>query len=144
MAIKRFTGKYKFLSNFYPSTISFERELYPTVEHAFQAAKTFDTVSRARIRRAPTPAKAKRLGRRVPLREGWNEARVPLMKELLRCKFEDSQLRDTLLATGDTPLEEGNNWGDRFWGVCEGQGENMLGRLLMEVREEIQQEAYRS
>jgi len=60
------------------------------------------------------------------------------METLLREKFsKDPELRAKLLNTGTSKLVEGNTWGDRFWGVCRGQGENNLGRLLMKVREEL-------
>ena len=52
--------------------------------------------------------------------------------------YQNDDLADCLVDTGDQPLIEGNTWGDRFWGVCGGTGMNHLGRLLMEVREELQ------
>ena len=59
------------------------------------------------------------------------------MRDLLRQKFAREPLRSQLLATGEAKLIEGNHWGDTFWGVCRGQGENHLGMLLMKAREEI-------
>jgi predicted NAD-dependent protein-ADP-ribosyltransferase YbiA (DUF1768 family) len=59
------------------------------------------------------------------------------MRDLLRQKFAHPELRRLLLATGDAELVEGNTWGDRFWGVCAGRGQNHLGRLLMAIRAEI-------
>ena len=62
------------------------------------------------------------------------------MKEIVRAKFEQHpELTEKLLATGDTYLEEGNTWGDRIWGTVNGQGANNLGRILMEVREELKE-----
>ncbi len=135
--ILEFKEEHEFLSNFWPSPVRFEGQLYPTVEHAFQAAKTSDPDGRRRIREARDPGKAKRLGRGVRLRKDWESAKLGIMEGLLRAKFADAALRELLLATGEARLVEGNTWGDVFWGVCRGQGKNHLGRLLMRVREEL-------
>lgn len=137
MSITSFRGPHRFLSNFYPSVVEFEGFEYPTVEHAFQAAKTLDLDYRARVRTALSPGEAKALGRAAVLRRDWDHLRVGVMRDLLWKKFSRPDLSALLLATGDVPLVEGNTWGDRYWGVCAGVGENMLGRLLMETREHI-------
>src|SRR5919199_3797753 len=129
---------YFFLSNFAESPVDFEGAVYPTVEHAFAAAKTLDPAERELIRLAPRPGDAKRLGRQVVLRPGWDDLRVEVMRRLLARKFAPgTELAARLLATGDARLVEGNTWGDRFWGVCRGQGWNQLGQLLMERREQL-------
>jgi ribA/ribD-fused uncharacterized protein len=128
---------YGFLSNFHPSTIYVEGKSYPTVEHAIQAHKTLDEKSRDLIRRAKTPGEAKKMGRAVLLREDWEQVKVDLMRDFVRKKFENPFLRPHLLATEDAELIEGNTWNDRFWGVCRGSGQNWLGKILMEIREEI-------
>lgn len=138
--IDRFDGKYAFLSNFYSSPITIRGKVYPTVEHAFQAWKTKDLVEREKIRLAATPGIAKRMGRRVQLRYDWEVIKLDLMLWLLQRKFRDSTLASMLLETGDNELVEGNYWKDTFWGVCNGIGQNHLGRLLMQVREEIRQQ----
>jgi ribA/ribD-fused uncharacterized protein len=136
--IDAFTGPYFFLSNFAESPVEFEGALYPTVEHAFAAAKTLDPTERELIRLAERPGEAKRLGRQVALRPGWDDLRVEVMRGLLARKFAPgSELAARLLATGDAQLVEGNTWGDRFWGVCRGQGRNQLGQLLMELRDQL-------
>lgn len=138
-AINRFVGEHEFLSNFFPSTVTYEGDVYETVEHAFQAAKTLSVGERRQIRNAASPGRAKRMGRQATLREGWDSMRVDVMRELLRAKFSDPELQGLLLDTGNRPLLEGNTWNDRFWGVClrTGRGQNWLGRLLMEVRDEL-------
>ena len=141
----RFENEFEFLSNFSKSEIILDGIIYPTVEHFFQAMKTKDPIRRAEIAAAPTPGKAKRLGRHVQLRSDWEEVKVDVMRQGLRLKFQDPKLRTMLLATGDKELVEGNTWHDRTWGrcICEkcgGQGENLLGQLLMELREEIRNE----
>lgn len=135
MLIDEFRGPYRFLSNFYPCIVSFEDEYYPSTEHAFQAAKTIFPDARQLIRTATSAALAKRLGRTVVLRPGWNAMRVEVMRGLLIQKFKTPDLRGKLLSTGNAQLVEGNTWGDVFWGVCNGVGENQLGKLLMQVRE---------
>ncbi len=136
--IDNFGGKYSFLSNFYPSQVEWEDDLYPTVEHAFQAAKTGDPVERAYVREADTPGKAKRRGRKVTLREDWHTYRLVVMEQLLRDKFtRHPELGKKLLATVPAQLVEGNTWKDMYWGVYKGRGQNHLGRLLMQVREDI-------
>jgi ribA/ribD-fused uncharacterized protein len=135
--IDSFSGEYRFLSNFHPSPVEMKGIVYPTVEHAFQAAKTLDSVERRRIAELDTPGKAKRAGRKVELREDWEQIKVKVMHWLVTRKFEDPQLAELLRATGDVQLIEGNYWGDRFWGVCEGQGLNWLGRVLMDVRSKL-------
>ena len=134
--IVSFSGEYRFLSNFYAMSVIFQGYRYPTVEHAYQAAKNDSPVYRERIQLAQRPGEAKRLGRMVPLREDWEEVKVRIMRNLVAQKFMDPVLRDKLRNTGRANLVEGNHWGDRFWGQCPvGNGENWLGRILMEVRD---------
>jgi len=134
--IDRFNGEYVFLSSFYPVLIVVDGVKYPTVEHAYQAAKTQDPLEKQMVARAGTPGRAKRMGRKLNLRPDWEEIKIDTMLGLVRLKFTESNLRTQLLATGDTELVEGNKWGDKFWGVCRGEGQNQLGRILMAVREE--------
>lgn len=142
MIIDCFDGEFAFLSNFYESPCEFEGVVYPTVEHAFQAAKTLDQLERQEIAAAPTPGKAKRMGRKVQLREDWELVKTDVMRECLKSKFSHPVLKMQLLATKDATLIEGTTWHDRCWGICtcpecKGAGENRLGKLLMELREEL-------
>lgn len=142
--ISSFRGPYRFLSNFWSAEVHFEGMIYPSVEHAYQAAKTLDVVERRRIAALPTPAQAKRAGRALPLRPDWESVKFTVMEACVRDKFtRDADLRAKLLATGDAYLEEGNNWGDRVWGVYQGEGENRLGRILMHVRDELRTDGRR-
>ena len=140
--IDSFSGDFAFLSNFFESPIEIEGHAYPTVEHAFQAFKTHNLVERKNIREAETPGKAKRMGRNVGLRPDWESVKIELMLAFITKKFKDPVLKQKLLETGNAELIEGNTWHDTFWGVDSntGKGKNWLGRLLMEVREEIRQE----
>jgi ribA/ribD-fused uncharacterized protein len=136
--VAQFQGEYRFLSNFWPATVEFEGITYPTAEHAYQAAKTLDPNERRRIAALPTPADAKREGRKLKLREDWETAKFEVMEQVVRYKFTHRpELRDKLLATGDALLEEGNDWGDQVWGTVNGVGENRLGKILMKVRAEL-------
>jgi ribA/ribD-fused uncharacterized protein len=132
-----FDGEFAFLSNFYPSPIFDGNIWFPTVEHYFQAAKTTSMEEYKAIAAADTPGQAKRLGRKVMLRPDWEEVKDQVMLEALRKKFSIPTLREQLLATENKYLIEGNTWGDKYWGVCEGEGLNHLGALLMRVREEL-------
>lgn len=138
--IDQFRGDYSFLSNFYLCPVKLDGVTYPSVEHAYQAAKTMDPVFRDMIRDAVKPAYAKRIGRMAPLREGWNDIRLDVMRGLVQQKFRFPSLREALLATGSAELIEGNDWGDTFWGVQRGVGENNLGLILMNVRSRLRNE----
>lgn len=138
MSISSFHGEYAFLSNFHPCKITLGGVTYASVEHAYQASKTNCPNERKRLE-GVTAGQAKRLGASLTLRPDWFSIRVAVMRGLLAQKFaRDTPLGDALKATGDQLLEEGNNWNDRFWGVCAGRGENMLGKLLMEWRTVLQ------
>ena len=135
--IETFQGAYRWLSNFWPCPVRYEGVTYPSVEHAYQAAKTTDMAARVRIAYLPRPGQAKRAGRKVALRRDWEQVKEDVMLSLLRLKFAPgSELADALSDTRQRPLVEGNRWGDRYWGVCEGEGRNRLGELLMRVRAE--------
>ena len=135
--IAEFRGTYSFLSNFYRAQVEYEGDLYPTVEHAYQAAKTLDRDRRVVIAHCGAAAVAKAHGRRVSLRPDWEAVKLDIMRTLLHAKFTlDTDLRRQLTATAPAQLVEGNWWGDTYWGVCRGVGENHLGRLLMEIRDD--------
>lgn len=133
MPITSFSGHYRFLSNFYCKDLTYQGIKYPSSENAYQASKAEDTASRAEFR-GISPGQAKRLGQRLTLRPNWEDLKVAIMLEILKIKFSDSFLEQKLRETGDAMLIEGNTWGDTFWGVCNGVGENKLGKLLMIVR----------
>lgn len=144
--IDSFTGKYAFLSNFYLGEPLVYWLVFDTAEHMFNALKTKDDSEAMWVSNAPTPAEAKRRGRQVTLKPGWDATeRFRAMRLTLGTKFlNDASLRSQLLATGDAELVEGNSWHDNVWGdcrcgrsACATPGENHLGRLLMELREDL-------
>lgn len=134
--ISEFSGAHRVLSNFYSCSIEYDGLIYGSVEAAYQAQKTTNLVLRKDYTRYG-PAQAKRAGRRVNLREDWENVKIGIMRELLRYKFrEGGPFCADLQATKPHELVEGNYWGDIVWGQCPlGIGENWLGKLLMEIRD---------
>lgn len=139
--VKEFQGEYRFLSNFWPCQIRYEGRTYPSTEHAFQAAKTVKEEEKTLIQKAKSAGEAKKLGRYVTLRKDWGSRQLAIMEEVNWIKFtSDPYLRECLLLTGDEELQEGNSWGDIFWGVSGGRGQNHLGKILMHVRARLKHE----
>ena len=137
--INRFEGVHRFLSNFYGVPIEYEGLSYPSVEHAFVAAKTLNQSERVHISHIGTAREVKAYGRKLKLRPDWEQVKLGIMEDLLRKKFAWPLLRQALIDTGDHELVEGNWWGDKFWGVDlkTNQGQNHLGMLLMKIRSEL-------
>jgi hypothetical protein len=136
MIISSFSDEFRFLSNFYPCRIKYEAIVYPSVENAYQAAKSLNLQERIEISKL-SAGKAKRRGSKLQLRVGWSDIKLRIMEDLLREKFGQRDLKALLLATGNSEIIEGNTWGDTYWGVCNGVGENKLGQLIMRIRSEL-------
>lgn len=135
MVIDNFRGKYYFLSNFYDAPVTYLGYTFKNNEAAFQGAKC---LSRIQEFCNLNPSEAKHLGRRVHLRSDWEQVKDSVMYDICRAKFtQNPNLRTLLIQTGDAELVEGNTWGDRVWGVCDGVGENRLGKILMRIRKEL-------
>lgn len=133
--INEFRGEYRFLSNFWSCPVNYDGITYQNTEAAFQAQKCIDPADRARFA-GLNPSEAKRLGRRVKLRSDWETVKNQIMCQVVQAKFtQNPDLMAKLKATGDAILIEGNTWGDRYWGVCRGAGQNKLGRILMALRD---------
>lgn len=130
-------GPYGVFSNFAKFGVALDGAWWPTAEHYFQAQKFHDPAYREKIRRSSTPKQAANLGRTrdVLLRSDWDEARIEVMRTVVKAKFETHpELQEILLSTGERPLVESAP-GDAFWGAGpDGSGENRLGRLLEEIR----------
>lgn len=144
-AITEFKGEHRWLSNFHPAEVEFEGETYPSVEHAYQAAKSLDPTIRKLIREVLSPAEAKRVGGRISIREDWNQVKTKVMAGLLEQKFNIPELQEKLLATGSQDIVEGNYWHDNFWGRCYcakccNTGENNLGALIMDIRHDLKRQ----
>lgn len=135
--ITEFKGKHYFLSNFYSAPVTYNGHSFLNNEAAFQAAKCPE---RVREFCSLNPSEAKRLGRRVHLRDDWESIKDDVMYEICKAKFsQNPELADKLISTGSAKLIEGNTWGDRVWGVCNGLGENRLGNILMQIRDELKE-----
>tara|TARA_R110000851_G_C12750454_1_gene531931 strand:- start:55 stop:489 length:435 start_codon:yes stop_codon:yes gene_type:complete len=139
--IDRFQNELRWLSNFHPANIKVGDIVFPTVEHAFVAAKTENPFSPTDLEwfTGLSAGKVKRLGRQLELRPDWDKIKRSVMLDLTKIKYSEAnpELRDLLLGTGNQEIIEGNDWGDVFWGVCDGVGCNWLGHIIMGVRKEI-------
>jgi N-glycosidase YbiA len=120
-AIKGFRGRYRWLSSFWPAKVTLDGTDFSSVEHAYQAAKKLDVDQRRAIASLAKPGQAKRYGRKLRIRQDWEEVKLAVMEDLLRQKFAHAD----------------HAWRDFWWGVCDGKGENHLGRLLMKCRDEL-------
>ena len=145
--IDSFTDEYAFMSNFSYSPMKFSDITVPTAEHAFQMMKTTDPNMREFIAMAPTASQAKSRGRGVKIRGDWEQIKFDVMYRIQLAKYrQNPHLRTALLATGDAELEEGNWWHDNTWGNCkcercrDVEGYNMLGNILMKVRNKLCEE----
>lgn len=131
-----YTRGYEWMSNFYLHPIAYgDTGTWPSVEHAYQAAKTRDESQREMIRAARTASIAKRIGKRIDIVPYWDGVKLNVMTELIALKFTPgSDLAAQLIATGATLLHHYSPW-DTFWGVSSNnRGENHLGRIIMEQR----------
>jgi ribA/ribD-fused uncharacterized protein len=150
MPIQSFTGRWRFLSNFYPSKIKYRGIEYPTVEHFYVSQKIKDDQfinskniplidCQELISKIKTPSEVKNFGKQLKLRKDWDLVKKSVMEWAVEEKFKDPDLRKMLIETGLEELIEGNNWHDIYWGVCScyncnGKGENNLGKILMKIR----------
>lgn len=138
--INYFCDEYFFLSNFYEVPVEYDGIVYQNNEAAFQAQKCIDKSDRKKFANL-NPTEAKKLGHEIPLRKDWEQVKISVMREIVRAKFtQNPDLAQKLIETGNAYLEEGNTWGDRTWGTVNGSGANNLGKILMEIREQLQAE----
>ncbi|KYF79038.1 Swarming motility protein YbiA [Sorangium cellulosum] len=131
---------YGFFSNFSRHPVTLKGKVWPTSEHYFQAQKFPGTRHEEEIRNAPGPGEAARMGRQRsrPLRPDWEQVKDDIMREVVRAKFtQHEELKRALLDTGDAELVE-HTTNDAYWADGgDGSGVNMLGKILMEIREEL-------
>lgn len=141
-SILSFSGEYGFLSNFYPCSIIDEiyKITFPTAEHFYQSRKTNSMVEKLRCAEFETAGQVKRYGQKITLRKDWEDIKVFQMGIVVCAKFvQYPELMKKLVDTKDSTLVEGNQWHDKFWGKCyceqcNGEGDNMLGKILMGLR----------
>lgn len=134
--IDLFDGEYRFLSNFWPCPIVMGDFVFPSTENAYQAAK-YPKSERQQFTTC-SPAMAKKLGSRIDRPKNWDAEKLIVMRKVLERKFAPKSYNLLQLSlTSPHELIEGNTWGDVFWGVCDGIGENNLGKMLMDIRSEL-------
>jgi len=143
--IHNFRNQYSFLSNFYLKDQFVDGVKYASNEHFYQCNKTLDPVLKGVIRNTGSPKEAKSVAKTISLRPDWEAIKVQVMLVGLRSKFHvNTDIAVRLLATGNKTLVEGNYWHDNYWGICfcrgcqSKLGKNVLGQLLMLVRDELQ------
>jgi ribA/ribD-fused uncharacterized protein len=137
--------EYREFSNFHEASFTLDDKEWPTVEHYFQAAKFQNNPEyQEKIRRAASPAAAKKLGasKTVPIRSNWDTFRIEVMRKAIEAKFSQNEdLMEKLLETGNRNLVEASPT-DTFWGIGKSKkGQNMLGKLLMELRSKLSAES---
>lgn len=127
-----------YMSNYWKATFKIYDREWLTVEHAYQAQKCTDQTEYDAIHQAAKANDARLLGQKVKMRENWDSIKYSVMEECVRAKFQQHQdLREQLLATGDEELIEDSPV-DWYWGCgADGKGQNMLGKILMAIREEL-------
>lgn len=137
--ITKFRKEYFFMSNFYPCFVTYKGITYTTSEAAYQAQKTLDNAERREFSKLD-PNSAKEKGQTVNKRPDWDKIKLEEMYYICKTKFiQNPKLGKLLLETKDEELIEGNDWDDTFWGVCNGVGENHLGKTLMKIRDELKE-----
>jgi len=132
--VKEFRGKYAFLSNMYKCQVKVDGIVYQSAEAAYQAQKTTDIDIRHEFSKLG-PVEAKEKGRHIQALQSFN--RIDAMGKVLIAKFsQNKDLLDELLKINGV-IVEGNTWNDTYWGVCNGKGENMLGKMLSRIRDNV-------
>jgi len=145
--VDSFKDNYEMFSNFYPVFVQLEGITFPSVEHAFVAAKSTDLLFRKKVAKLPKDeaGKVKKMGRnkkQCKLRRNWDLMKISVMRKLLIQKFAIKKFRRLLLSTGQMEIIEENYWHDNYWGDCccakckSIKGQNNLGKLLMKLRSE--------
>jgi len=132
--ITEFKNEYAFLSNFYPCKIVCDGIEFKCSESLYMAHKSGNTDDFIRFSQLDA-REAKKIGKTVVLQKNWDAVKFEVMRKVLQLKFDQNpDLKQKLIETGDAELIESNWWKDTVWGVCDGVGENNLGKLLMELR----------
>lgn len=140
MSINFYTPKFYVFNNFSAHAIEFRGKLYPTSEHAYQAAKCIDSQGQEAIRNARSPIQAKILANetyKAARDPDWGSKKVAIVEEILRAKLaQHPEAQEALRESGREDIVEDSPI-DYFWGVgADGTGQNMLGKLWMKIRDE--------
>lgn len=136
----RVTDPYGWLSNLYRRAFIFEGRTFRSREDAYQFAKPDDQAVAEWLITSPAPRFTAMAGRALPPYEykpKFHEKKVELMTRINRAFFrQNPDLAEKLLATDTAEIQEASK-GDAFWGMGNGKGQNMQGRILMQVRAEL-------
>jgi ribA/ribD-fused uncharacterized protein len=142
--IIRFDNEYNYLDNFFKCKINYEGIVYPSCNHAYQAAKVLDVNAKILISQIPEHSKLYMVVDRYPEKYNWEDIKLDVMTDIVRSKFnQHPELKSNLLETGQAHIEYGNSLDDSYWGISpinSGMGLNNLGLILMELREEFELE----
>lgn len=133
--------KYGCFSNFSHYGFELDGKWWMTSEHYFQAQKFHNTIYEEIVRLLDNPMQAAEMGRnrKLPLRKDWEEVKDAVMKKAVLEKFKQNwEICEVLLSTGSEEIIE-KTVNDYYWGCGkDDSGKNMLGVILMEIREELQ------
>ena len=117
--IKEFQAENRWLSNFWPVEIEFEGIKYPSEEHAYMSAKSRSPLWKQFCANPEnTAGKVKRRSKKIKVRLDWDSIKNGVMFECLMQKFTQEPFAKQLLDTWPQNIQEGNNWGDKYWGIC--------------------------
>jgi len=139
--IDNFNGYFDFLNNEYPCPVYFDGLLFKSVSYAYQASRSSQRHLREKISLADTPSELFEIATKIEDPENWSSNRLRMMEAIVRDKFRrNKDLRERLKATGNRELA--NTYSDAtvsniYWGIVEGKGQNQLGRLLEQIRNDI-------
>lgn len=136
--IKAFKGEHVWLSNMYLVNLYYKGLVYPSSENLYHSFKNNSPQWKNTCTKT-NPHTLKNRSRKITIVDDWEKIKVDVMRECLVLKFSHQDLRDKLIATHPCIIEEGNTFGDNFWGVdmFTREGENKLGKLLMEIRDKL-------
>lgn len=136
--IKGFFGPWRFMSNFHYVNVEWQGLTYRTTEHAYQAAKFENVEYRKYIQGLYHPREARTAGQAEGCNPDWDNLKYDVMYDLNAQKYSYPKLMEMLLDSENAYLEETNHWKDVYWGVCSGVGQNNLGKILMDIRSQLQ------
>lgn len=137
--ITEFQGEYRWLSNFSPCVIYLDGDEYKSVEHAYMSARSNNPEWKKFCQITKEPGVVKTNSKNIKDIDNWKDIKVSVMAKCLEQKFRQEPYRSKLIETGDRYIQEGNRWGDTFWGVDlkTGKGQNRLGHLIMNIRTDL-------
>lgn len=135
MGYKKFSGLLAFLSNFHSCKVIVDGLTFKSAEAAYQSYKNLEHQKEFLTLGAYD---SKKYARTLPLRADWDKVKLEVMRKVVAAKFNQNvDLAKLLMKTPDEDLVEENTWGDTFWGVCEGKGQNNLGKILKEIKYQL-------